>query len=376
MLKYKEALSAPAPRATDSHAPTGALTSRAATDGVNGHSPGGVGVLPGRAARRPGGPASGGGLPFGPESLCAHEGLLARRAAGSEGVRGGSPRPRGPLEAPGDSGPLLDKGHSISSSRALKPLSFHEVYSDGCIKINPRTGEIVEAVLASRPIFKVDKYAEPRERIERASPQEGEAGAGHGEDRAAARARRKVFELADCNPFDLFFTLTLSPEKIDRYDYKGAVEKLRVYLSNRVQRHGLFYVAVPEFHSDGAIHFHGLCNSSAVGLTDSGRRWKGRTVYNMDWKIGFSTAVKLEGDYSAVCKYICKYVTKAAAGGTIGGRYYFHGGALKTYHCKYFKGAGAPLTGRAFRVEDAHLVLLYVDLERPENMRNLEDLLK
>lgn len=267
--------------------------------------------------------------------------------------------------------PVLDKGHSISSP-IVKPLTFTEVYTDGRIKINPRTGEIVEAVLASRPIFKADRYAEPRDKPERGgtSGQEGD-----GTSRAAARARRQVFELCDCNDFDLFFTLTLSPEKIDRYDYKAAVEKLRVYLSNRVQRKGLRYVAVPELHQDGAIHFHGLCNAEAVGLTDSGRRWKGRIVYNLDWSVGFSTGVKLTGEYEAVCKYVTKYVTKQAEGGTIGGRYYYHGGALEHYHVQHFKGAGAPFSGHTVEVPGAGLWLCYIDLKNVENFRRLEDLL-
>ena len=152
--------------------------------------------------------------------------------------------------------------------------------------------------------------------------------------------------------------------------------RLRVYFSNRVQRHGLKYVAVPELHHDGAIHFHGLCNSEAVGLTDSGRRWKGRPVYNLDWKIGFSTGVKLVGDYERVCGYIAKYVTKATGGGTIGGRYFYHGGALAHPHVQHFNGAGAPLTGHRVEVPEAGLALLYVDLKNPENLKEMGELLK
>lgn len=271
--------------------------------------------------------------------------------------------------------PVLDKGHRISSLKEyLKPLSFNDVYADGRVKINPKTGEIREAVLASRPIFKADKWAEPREKAEKikglAEQEEGQS-----ENRAAARARRQVFELCDCNDFDLFFTLTLSPDKIDRYDYKAAVERLRVYLSNRVQRKGLRYVAVPERHKDGAIHFHGLCNSDAVRLSDSGRRWKGRPVYNMDWAVGFSTAVKISGTYEKVCTYIAKYVTKQADGGTIGGRYFYHGGDLQHYLVQHFKGAGAPFSGHDVEIQGAALWLRYIDLSDTENMRKLGELL-
>ena len=99
MVKYKEFISAPAPRAAGPHAPTGALTSRAATDEVNGSMPGGVGVLPGRAARRPGGPASGGGLPFGPESLLCARGPFGPTRGGLRGRAGGVPPPEGPARS-------------------------------------------------------------------------------------------------------------------------------------------------------------------------------------------------------------------------------------------------------------------------------------
>lgn len=372
MLKTIGALCAPAQQVENPHAPRWRASSGAAPAPASGALPGGAGGHHQAAPR--GGPAAP------PQAVACHsgrstaqaqEGREARRAAGKEGVRGGTPRPTSPPEAHGGGVPVLDKGHSISSS-VVKPLTFTEVYTDGRIKINPRTGEIVEAVLASRPIFKADKYAEPRDKPERGgtSGQEGD-----GTSRAAARARRQVFELCDCNDFDLFFTLTLSPEKIDRYDYKAAVERLRVYLSNRVQRKGLRYVAVPELHQDGAIHFHGLCNSEAVRLTDSGRKWKGRIVYNLDWSVGFSTGVKLVGEYQAVCKYIVKYVTKQAEGGTIGGRYYYHGGALEHYHVQHFKGAGAPFSGHTVEVPGAGLWLCYIDLKNVENFRRLEDLL-
>ena len=280
--------------------------------------------------------------------------------------------------------PVLDKGHRISSaikeSPLLRPLRQSDVYADGRVLINPRTGEIMEAVLASRPIFKRLGGVEPRRSGKQGveiSVEEGETTqkSNSADGRAAARARRQVFHLAACNDFDLFFTLTLNPQRLDRYDYKAAVRKLSTWLSNRVQREGLCYVAVPELHKDGALHFHGLCNAEGVRLLDSGRAWRGRTVYNLDWGWGFSTAVKLEGSYDAACKYIAKYVTKAAGGRTICGRYYYHGGALATPHVQHFQGSGAPLSGKPVCIEEAGLTLLYIDLNSPENRQVLGGLL-
>lgn len=268
--------------------------------------------------------------------------------------------------------PVLDNRHSISSAGLFNVKEIH-VMTDGRVLINPRTGEIVEAVLASRRIFKADKYAEPRGITQKSKSKNVENSV---DGRGAARAKRRVFELAACNDFSLFFTLTLNPEKIDRYDYKAAVKRFGVWASNRVQRHGLRYVAVPELHQDGAVHFHGLCAGDDTLLRESPVKWKGKQVYNLDWDIGYSTAVKLTGDTLRAARYVAKYVTKQTGGGTIGGRYFFHGGPLVGFHVQHFQGAGAPLTGHRVEVPDAGLALLYIDLKDPRNVEILGDLVQ
>lgn len=197
------------------------------------------------------------------------------------------------------------------------------------------------------------------------------AGAKYGKanEQSRRRAYRNVFDYAACNDdvFDLFVTITLDKECIDRYDIKQIYPKFKAFLSNHVQRNGLAYVIVPEYHKDGAIHFHGLINSSAVKLKDSGKRyWKrntpcyGQRIYNVtDWKFGFTTAVKLKGDYTNVCKYITKYVMKQAEGGMIGGRYYYHGGKLKRPHYEYIHFLEEP-EGKVINIPDASLTAVYV----------------
>lgn len=191
-----------------------------------------------------------------------------------------------------------------------------------------------------------------------------------GSPQSRRRAYKKVFDYAACNEdiFDLFVTVTLNKEKIDRYDIEKIYPKLKNWLSDRVQRKGLCYILVPEYHEDGAIHFHGLINSSAVQMQDSGKRiWKrdtpsyGKKIYNItDWKYGFTTACYLNGDYSAVCKYITKYVLKQSEGGLIGGRYYYHGGDLKGPTYKYINFYSPP-QGAKVELEEAGLTVIYVD---------------
>lgn len=146
-------------------------------------------------------------------------------------------------------------------------------------------------------------------------------------ERAMRRARSKVRQLALANQFRWFVTLTLDPEKIDRYDPAIVVRKMSQWADNRVRRKGLAYILVPEHHKDGAIHFHGFFND-ALEAVDSGHTDKnGHKVYNLpDWTLGFTRAVELYGDYHAAVGYTCKYIGKGT--GKIGGRWYYSGGDL------------------------------------------------
>lgn len=160
--------------------------------------------------------------------------------------------------------------------------------------------------------------------------------------RAVNRAKVRCFDYIMCNPdLDMFATLTCDAERVDRTDYAAIYKYTRAWLSNRVQRRGLKYILCPEYHHDGqAIHFHMLCNCYGLGpncqyaLTPSLRirTRKGKPICNItDWELGFSTAQRIpeEDNRDAVAKYIFKYMGKQA-GARIGGRYFLHGGDLKT----------------------------------------------
>lgn len=167
--------------------------------------------------------------------------------------------------------------------------------------------------------------------------------------RSKRRARNAVFDLAMATDFEYFVTLTVDPNKLDRYDHEEVFRHLHDWLDNHVRRDGLAYVLVPELHKDGAIHFHALFND-ALAVVDSGtvsmpgggkpRRprskaqraaWLangGHPVYNLPaWGWGFTTAIRLYGERSAAVGYVVKYITKSE--GKIGGRWYYSGGQLR-----------------------------------------------
>lgn len=159
--------------------------------------------------------------------------------------------------------------------------------------------------------------------------------------RAVRRAKNGAFDLIQCNPdLDTFVTLTLDPTKVeDRSSWDCAYGAIKTWLSNRVQRNGLKYVLISEFHKKGnAIHFHAMMNSTALHLIEArypnnGRliKDKGQQVYNLsDYSAGFSTAKIICGENATdkVSKYIFKYMGKQI-NNKIGGRYYLHGGELR-----------------------------------------------
>jgi len=154
--------------------------------------------------------------------------------------------------------------------------------------------------------------------------------------RSARRAKQRAYDLIMSNPdMQMFVTLTLAPDKVDRANWDEVIRLLSVWLDNRVRRNGLKYVLVPEYHKDGAaIHFHGFMNEAALRLVPSGHYNRGKTVYNIaDFPYGFTTAVRRGSEYVdsvRTAKYCYKYMVKAVeeGGGKIGGRYFLHGGKL------------------------------------------------
>lgn len=172
--------------------------------------------------------------------------------------------------------------------------------------------------------------------------------------RSARRASAKVRDLALCNDFQTFVTLTLDASQIDRYDRAVIVKKMSTWCDNHVRRDGLRYVLVPELHKDGALHFHGFfgwadalmrqrwCQPSGT-ISVPGRKGPvrirsdaherkllaegGRPVWNLPkWTLGFTTAIDIYGDYHQAVTYVCKYIRKQQDAGKICGRWYYHGG--------------------------------------------------
>ncbi len=155
------------------------------------------------------------------------------------------------------------------------------------------------------------------------------------------RAKINAFNKILCNPdLDTFVTFTISPKHVEnRASWDDVYKRLKVWLSDRVQRRGLKYVICPERHKKGGIHFHAIMNSAALKLTlainahtGAPLEHNGQPLYNVsDFHFGFTSAEVIKAttlDREKVAKYIFKYMGKQGIEGKIGGRYVLIGGEL------------------------------------------------
>lgn len=85
------------------------------------------------------------------------------------------------------------------------------------------------------------------------------------------RAKDKIFDIAFMNEWDYMVTLTLDQTKIDRYDVKEINKRVGQWLKHQVQRKDLRYLVIPEYHKDGAVHFHGFFKGNMTYL-NTGKR--------------------------------------------------------------------------------------------------------
>lgn len=239
-------------------------------------------------------------------------------------------------------------------------------YPNGCLDI----------VCASDKMFAPPGWedAEDFSRPGRVGPEPAKREKGkksEGDDmlRSMRRARANLRRMALANSFDYFVTLTLDPAKIDRYDGKAVTKALGQWCDNMVRRHGLRYILVPEQHKDGAFHFHGFFAGDGLKVVDSGVQWDGRTVYNLpQWTLGFTTAQRLYGEYTAAVGYCCKYIGKQQGQRPLG-RWYYSGGALakpeKIYAALDFRGLAEDFQSDAieFEIPGSKLLVIHTKQE-------------
>ena len=138
-------------------------------------------------------------------------------------------------------------------------------------------------------------------------------------EQSIRRSQKLVSDYVLCNRFDLFVTLTIAK---DRYNPDQSKNKIHNWLKNQRKRTGKFrYILVPEYHKDGALHFHALIGDylgevrqSINPKNDKPLIRNNKPVFELPAFTSGFTKVQYIGqsaeDHAKVGNYICKYITK------------------------------------------------------------------
>lgn len=210
----------------------------------------------------------------------------------------------------------------------------HESYD---LKIKHYPGGYTKKTYCNYRTFKVP-FPQPKQRLNRKIEYEltGWELEKYLREKEKESVRRSISAIQDIlylNPsLEYFITLTFDISQVDSSSPQEVYQKLKHFLKNAVQRQGLQYVLIPEYHKKGnKLHFHGAINN-ALELKSSGTylvegfkrpmqlakiKRKGlleqirKEVYNIPgWSVGFSTAIKLDLNRELAVGYVLKYLTK------------------------------------------------------------------
>lgn len=138
--------------------------------------------------------------------------------------------------------------------------------------------------------------------------------------RSSSRTRQNLYDICKCNDFKFFVTVTFDNQKINRKNDRIIKRRFSQWANNVKKRYpSMYYVAVPEYHKKGGLHFHLLIGGitfddlncvPAVSKRGHLVIKNGKQIYNIGaWKLGYSTLSIIENE-EASKHYICKYITK------------------------------------------------------------------
>ncbi|MFQ7888315.1 hypothetical protein ACIMN5_25235, partial [Escherichia coli] len=124
------------------------------------------------------------------------------------------------------------------------------------------------------------------------------------------KTKSKLRDYARNNHFDKFWTLTFDPKNFGSSD-NLRFEEMQKFLKRMTRKYGKFnYLAVPERHKSGAIHWHMMTGYFEPKLIDSGKRYKEKTIFNCpEWEFGFTNVQNVRSK-KKISNYVSKYITK------------------------------------------------------------------
>ena len=120
-----------------------------------------------------------------------------------------------------------------------------------------------------------------------------------------SRTKRNIKEIALCNNFEYFATITINSKNCDRYSLIETQKILKQHLKKIKRNNNNFkYLFITEKHKDAAFHFHGLVANIPLYINNYG--YFSCSILD---NIGFNSFSKII-DYNKCCNYITKYITK------------------------------------------------------------------
>lgn len=121
-----------------------------------------------------------------------------------------------------------------------------------------------------------------------------------------SRTKRNIREIAICNNFTHFATITVNSQFADRFSLQKCQDLLKLKIKSKIRRYNkdFAYIFITEKHKDGAFHFHGLVKNLDFYTNDHG--YLSNKVFD---EIGFNSFSKIR-DFEKTCNYITKYITK------------------------------------------------------------------
>ena len=124
------------------------------------------------------------------------------------------------------------------------------------------------------------------------------------------KTKTKLRDYARNNDFDKFWTLTFDP-KICGLSDDLRFDEMHKWLKRMTRKYGTFnYLAVPERHKSGQIHWHVMTGVFEPELIDSGKKWKNKVIYNCpEWEYGFTNVQRVRSK-KRIANYVSKYITK------------------------------------------------------------------
>ncbi len=126
------------------------------------------------------------------------------------------------------------------------------------------------------------------------------------------RGKNAVTEIALCNDWQYFVTLTIDPGKYDRENLKVYFKDLGQFIRDQRKKYkvDISYLLVPELHSDGkSWHMHGLITGFIPSMLSPTGHADYMTWTDYQKKFGYMSMSEVR-DGVAVSFYIRKYITK------------------------------------------------------------------